>query len=148
MFGATLLTVGLICHHLRRMVDERPTAPTFLWTILDRIFTIRGVVGGACVAVPLIVWLIGEGLMTRVLHGYVDLHWSRVVLAGLIAYGLGQMIVTTLTVNLLRFHTARRPLVLTQHTATRADALSIPQPTTHRERARAGVSVAPASAAD
>ena len=40
--------------------------------------------------------------------GHVTLHWSRIVLAGLIAFGLGQMLITVLIANVLRFHADRK----------------------------------------
>ena len=55
-------------------------------------------------------WLIGPGVWTRITDGYVAIHWSRVVLAGLIAFSIGQHLVTVLIVNLVRFHTARKTL--------------------------------------
>ena len=58
-------------------------------------------------AVPLTLWLVGGGVMTWVTQGFVETHWSRVVLAGLIVFGCGQVMVTTLVVNLMRFHANR-----------------------------------------
>jgi hypothetical protein len=105
--GVTLLSAGVVCDHLRRMLDDRPQPPTFLWTLLNRTYSFRGFALIVALTVPVLVWLIGGGVWTRVTAGYVDVHWSRVVLAGLLAFGTGQMFVTVLIVNLLRFHTAR-----------------------------------------
>jgi len=37
-------------------------------------------------------------------------HWSRVVLAGLILFGLGHGLITVLIANIIRFHAHRRSL--------------------------------------
>jgi hypothetical protein len=52
--------------------------------------------------------LVGTGIWTRLTDGYVSLHWSRVVLAGLIAFACVQMGVTVLVANLIRFHASRQ----------------------------------------
>ena len=139
-FGITLLSAGLVCDHLHRLLDAWgtglkpvPQSRTFLWAVLDRVYSIRGLVAAACVALPLLIWLIGEGVVKRVLIGYDDLHWTRVVLAGLIAFGLGQMTITVLTANLLRFHTKREPLLLSEHATARSAMLGVRQNTVHPE---------------
>jgi hypothetical protein len=58
-------------------------------------------------SVPLTMWLVGGGVITWLTQGFVETHWSRVVLAGLIVFGCGQLMVTTLVVNLMRFHEGR-----------------------------------------
>jgi hypothetical protein len=75
--------------------------------VLDQVFTLRGFGILVAVCCPILGWLIGPGVWTRMIAGYVDLHWSRVVLAGLIAFGLGQLLITVLIVNLVRFHVER-----------------------------------------
>jgi hypothetical protein len=126
-FGVTLLSGGVVCDLLHRLLDEKKRPRTFLWAVLDKVYSIRGLVAAGCLSLPLTIWLIGEGLATRILHGYVDLHWSRIVLAGLIAFGLGQMLITVLIANLLRFHTERKPLLVSQHTAARGETLTAPR---------------------
>jgi glycosyltransferase involved in cell wall biosynthesis len=138
--GVTLLSAGLICSHLHRLLDEKQRPRTFLWMLLDAAYSLRGVVVATCAAAPLLVWLIGEGVMTRLLDGYVNLHWSRVVLAGLVAFSLCQMLVTVLIINLLRFHTARKPLLVAQQTAARAATLPTITPT-HEEAVRTAASM-------
>ncbi|MGD2108496.1 MAG: glycosyltransferase family 2 protein [Phycisphaerae bacterium] len=110
VMGVTLLSAGAVCEHLHRLLNGRPTARTFVWSVLDKAYSLRGCALATLVAVPLATWLVGRGAWTWVTAGHVEAHWSRVVLAGLIAFGLVQAFVTTLTVNLLRFHTARRSL--------------------------------------
>ena len=80
----------------------------FVASVLDKVYTFRGFAVTTVVSLPVLGWLVGRGVWTRITDGFVDLHWSRVVLAGVIAFSLGQMLITVLTANLLRFHAARR----------------------------------------
>jgi len=107
-FGATLLSAGGLCAQLGRLWDDQPSPLTFAAAVLDRAYTFRSFGAVLTASIPLLSWLIGRGVWTRLTAGYVDLHWSRVVLAGLIAFALGQMLVTVLIANLIRFHVARR----------------------------------------
>lgn len=106
--GLTLLSAGVICERLRTLVDSHERAPTFVWTLLEKCYSFPAVAGVGVIVTPVLGWLIGPGCWTRLSAGYVDIHWSRIVLAGLIAFGLFQQGVTTLTVNLFRFHASRR----------------------------------------
>ncbi|HNQ24319.1 MAG TPA: glycosyltransferase family 2 protein [Phycisphaerae bacterium] len=106
--GVTLLSAGVLADHVHRLVSGRPTPRTFLGAALGAVYTFRGVLVVTLAAIPLLVWLIGPGIRTRLTEGYVAIHWSRVVLAGLIAFGGVQMTVTGLLATILRFHAARR----------------------------------------
>ena len=109
-FGVTLLSAGVLCEQLHSLWDSRPRLSTFFSASLDRLYTFAGL-GVVCLfAFPALSWLVGPGVWTRLTAGYVDLHWSRVVLAGLITFGLGQMFITVLVANLVRFHVARKLL--------------------------------------
>ncbi len=108
--GSTLLSAGVVCEHLHRLLRDRPSPQTFLWSALDKIYSVRGFAFAALIAIPLSTWLVGRGAWTWITAGYVEIHWSRVVLAGLVVFAVGQMVVTIMIVNLLRFHTARRSL--------------------------------------
>jgi hypothetical protein len=126
-FGMTLLSAGILCEQLHSLWDSRPRLSTFLSASLDRLYSLAGL-GVVCLfALPVLTWLVGPGVWTRLSAGYVDLHWSRVVLAGLIIFGLGQMLVTVLIANLVRFHVARKLLaresVAQPPTAARAQRL-------------------------
>ena len=81
-----------------------------MWNLLDKAYSFKGLGLVMVPAVPMLIWLVGRGVWTWTTAGYVEEHWSRVVLAGLIAFGTAQMFVTVLIVNLLRFHTARKSL--------------------------------------
>lgn len=117
-FGVTVMSAGVVCDHLHRLLDSRVRPQTFLWNLLDRIYSSSGLMVLSLSSVPALGWLVGRGVWTWVSAGYVDVHWSRVVLAGLIAFGVGQMLITVLIVNLVRFHTARK----TPSTSRRAAA--------------------------
>lgn len=114
-----LLSTGVLCENLRRLVDDRVALndeTTFVWTLLDRVYSLRGILAVSLIGIPCMTWLVGRGAWTWVTAGYIAEHWSRVVLAGLLLFMLGQMIVTTCVLNLVRFHTARKPVV-SRHTS-------------------------------
>ena len=106
--GFTLLSSGVICENLHRLwqVNHRPR--TFSLAILDRLYSFLGFIFLWIPVTPLLMWLVGKGVWTRLMHGYVDLHWSRVVLAALIVFGMMQMLITVQIVNLIRFHIGGR----------------------------------------
>lgn len=140
--GVTLISAGVLAEHVHRLAAGRESTGTFLGTVLDRWHTFTGWAVTAGLALPLLGWLVGPGLWTRITAGYVELHWSRVVLAGLIAFGLGQMLVTTLLVNILRFHTHRKLHADLHETHTAAGNsitlnVELPPPTPTRETADA-----------
>lgn len=108
--GTTLLSAGVVCEHLHRLLGDRRSPHTFVWSLLDKLYSARGLGLATLAAVPFTAWLVGRGGWTWLTAGYVEIHWSRVVLAGLVVFAVGQVVVTTLIVNLLRFHTARRSL--------------------------------------
>jgi glycosyltransferase involved in cell wall biosynthesis len=118
--GLTLLSAGVVSDHLHRLIDDRPRPPTFVASVLSAVYTVRGCVALSVVAAPLLLWLVGRGVWTWTTDGYVEEHWSRVVLAGLIVFGIGQLTVSVLTVNVLRFHAARKAL-----RGSRDDAVAI-----------------------
>lgn len=106
--AATLLSIGVVADHLHRLVSGRTTARTYAMHVLDRLYSLRGAMLLSVVAGVICGWLVGEGLWTRITAGYVTVHWSRVVLAGLIAFTLIQVYGSLAVVNVLRFHAARR----------------------------------------
>lgn len=81
---------------------------SYVGHLLDRVYTLPVVSIIAAIALVPLTVLIGPGLWTRLTDGRMTVHWSRVVLAGLIAFNLAQMLATTLVTNALRFHAERR----------------------------------------
>ena len=126
----TLLSAGVICDHLRRLWSDRAKPRSFVESLLDRAYSFGGVGLALIPAIPMLVWLVGPGVWTRITDGYVAIHWSRVVLAGLIVFSIGQHLVTVLIVNLIRFHTARKTLseraTVHPHKATASSPRSAP----------------------
>jgi hypothetical protein len=108
--GVTLLSAGVISEHVHRLIDYRLRPQTFLGCVLDAVYSMRGCAYASVFALPLLLWLVGRGVWTWTTDGYVEEHWSRIVLAGLIVFGLAQMSVSVLIVNILRFHTDRKSL--------------------------------------
>ncbi|MCG3131778.1 MAG: Undecaprenyl-phosphate 4-deoxy-4-formamido-L-arabinose transferase [Phycisphaerae bacterium] len=84
------------------------TSGSYVGHLLDRVYTLPVVSILAGVALVPLTVLIGPGLWTRLTDGRMTVHWSRVVLAGLIAFNLAQILATTLVTNALRFHAERR----------------------------------------
>lgn len=113
MFGVTLLSVAVVSDNLHRLLAERAPEPSFAWAMLDRVYSWTGaaIFGPPCIGV--LAWLVGRGWWTWITEGRVVDHWSRVVLAGLIAFGTGQVLVAILVVNVIRFHTARKAVLRT-----------------------------------
>lgn len=105
--GAMLLGAGVISEQLRRLVNVRTKPQTFLWSLLGRVYSMRAVGVAIVSATPCLAWLIGPGVWTWLTAGYVGVHWSRVVLAGLITFAIAQQVATTLIVNIVRFHASR-----------------------------------------
>ncbi len=106
-FGTTLLSAGVVSEHVHRLLDRRPNPNTFTWSMMDALYSFHGLGFATAAIVPIVVWLMGHGVWTRLTEGFVAEHWSRAVLAGLLGYVLVELGLTTLVVNLLRFHTAR-----------------------------------------
>jgi len=111
--AVTLLSAGVVADHLHRLVQHRCEPRSYIAAVLDKAFSLPGFFVAVAVCVPLLIWLIGDGISTRVIEGYIAIHWSRVVLAGMLGFGLVQMLATVLVVNIARFH-ARRAQWLTE----------------------------------
>ncbi len=122
-FGMTLLSASVLCEQLYRLWDGRPRRSTFVLGLLDRFYSYSGLCVVALLTIPVLTWLVGPGIWTRLTAGYVALHWSRVVLAGLLCFALGQMLVTAVVANLIRFHVARKT---SPSIARHAEIISLP----------------------
>ncbi len=108
MLGAALLSGGVVSELLHGLWTDRPRARTFGFALVEKVYTVGGFCVVSILVVPILTALVGHGVWTRVTAGYVHEHWSRVVLAGLLAFGLGQLGITVLIANLIRFHSARK----------------------------------------
>lgn len=105
--AATLLSAGVLCERLAGVWRVRRHAGTFLTAMFASLYTIPGLALASTLVLPASTWLVGRGIWTRITGGYVDLHWSRIVLGGLLAFCWLQMFVTTMVVNVIRFHEGR-----------------------------------------
>ncbi|MCC7292484.1 MAG: glycosyltransferase family 2 protein [Phycisphaerales bacterium] len=103
--------------HRRESVGPQPTE-TYVGHVLDRLYTFRTVGTLGVLSIVPLGWLVGPGLWTRVTSGHMEIHWSRVVLAGLIAFTMVQLLTTTLVANVVRFHRHRH--CITDETARAA----------------------------
>jgi glycosyltransferase involved in cell wall biosynthesis len=105
---AVLLACGLYVseslHAFNR--DARPT-DTLAHRALEEVFSARGLIYLTVGLGALIIALIGPGVWTRITQGHVLVHWSRVVLAGLLGFTLAQFYVTRIVVTIIRLHVAR-----------------------------------------
>lgn len=123
--GIMLLSAGVLADNLHRLVKGGPPQPTFALVIMDALFTPPLMITAIVLAAPVLIWLVGPGLLSRLFSGVVTLHWSRVVLAGVIAFTLMAMTTTTLLVQIIRFHiqrgTATRRSVLRQRIAAKSE---------------------------
>ncbi|UCF34965.1 MAG: glycosyltransferase family 2 protein, partial [Phycisphaerales bacterium] len=134
-FGVISMSAGLVSRLIHDLLDDKPRQLTFLGVVLDRFYSFTGLAAQAAVAVPMLLWLVGPGIWTRITEGHVYVHWSRVVLAGLIAFALGQTFFTILIANILRFHVGRRSTIIQpasrRRQAAASAALNIPIPPPH-----------------
>jgi len=107
--GVSLLSASAVTLNIARLVHARPTHPSFVEILVERLYGFGGWFTAALASLPVLIWLIGPGLWSRITDGVVTLHWSRVVLAGLILFGLIESMVTVLITNILRYHAQRKP---------------------------------------
>lgn len=109
--AVAMISAAVISTNLIPLVAQRRRKPTFLMAMLDGVYTFRGCAVVSILSLPVVGWLIGPGLWTYLTGGYVEVHWSRVVLAGLITFGVIQLFVNVLVANLIRFHVARQSML-------------------------------------
>jgi len=121
-FGAVLISATVLSQALRELFADRTAPRTFFAVLLDRVYTLKGCAVAAGLLAPVLAWLVGAGVATYLTERAVYIHWSRVVVAGLLVFALSQMFVTTLLANVIRFHTPRRSAqVLAEKSRTTAD---------------------------
>lgn len=108
MVGITLLSAAIVSDHVHRLLKRATEPQTFVSLLLDKVYSFGGFGVALVGSLPIMAWLIGKGVWTRLADGYIAIHWSRVVLASVISFGLAQMLTTVLIVNVIRFHNSRR----------------------------------------
>ena len=106
-FGAVLLSATVLTDALQELTTDRPSPRNFVSLVLDYAYSLRVFTAVMALGLPLLAWLVGGGVVTLITDGHVYVHWSRVVLAGLLAFALAQMLVTILIADVMRFHTPK-----------------------------------------
>ncbi len=126
--GVSLISMGVLAVNLHRMVNPSRNAPTFIATMLDKLYSAKGAIVVTLLAMPGLLWLVGEGIWTRITLGVVELHWSRVVLAGVAVFAIAQLSLSVLLANIMRYH-AKRGLAQSQPSPLQTK--SAPKPFVH-----------------
>ncbi|MCO6435588.1 MAG: glycosyltransferase family 2 protein [Phycisphaerae bacterium] len=117
--GVTMVSSAMLTDLFRFRVTGLRVPHTFFEGAIDRFFTNAGCMAMAAFSAPFLIWLVGPGLWSRFFEGVVTIHWSRVVLAGLVVLSWMQMAATTLVANVIRFHAARSESIETPATTKR-----------------------------
>lgn len=126
---SVLLTCTLYISEELHAFDSACRRPkTLVHRALAALFSNRGLIAAALTFGALVIALVGPGLWSRLTAGHVLIHWSRVVLAGLLAFTLVQLCVTRIIVTIVGLHAARHQFARQQiHKQTlRAVAASRP----------------------
>lgn len=104
-----LLTSALhISEELQAFSPDRRRRATLTRKVLQALFSRRGLLGFTAVFGGIVLALVGPGIWSRITMGHVLVHWSRVVLAGLLTFTLCQFYVTKLIVTIIRLHVSRQ----------------------------------------
>jgi len=106
--AAMLVSASMICECVTRRWRDDARPKTFLGHLLRQCYASSGLVLSGLLMLPLVGWLIGPGIWSYFTRGLVVVHWSRVVLAGMVSLAFGQMFVTHLTLRLIHFHADRQ----------------------------------------
>jgi glycosyltransferase involved in cell wall biosynthesis len=108
--GVLLMSALVISETLRGLEPDARGPATLLRRMIEGFVSARALAGLTLVLGPVVAWLIGPGVWTWITERHVEIHWSRVVLAGLLAFAWSQLLVTKIIVQIIRLHVARRGL--------------------------------------
>jgi glycosyltransferase involved in cell wall biosynthesis len=136
VLSLSALMISEALHGFNRDVSRKDT---LLYRGLQEVFSARGLVCVAAGFGAIVAALIGPGVWTWIVERHVYVHWSRVVLAGLLTFTVCQMFVTKVIVSIVYLHVSRRRYVescrqepaVTQAFANRV--VKRPAPTTQAE---------------
>ncbi len=112
--GVLSLSALIIAQTLRSLERNRPEDNALVHRGLRGLFSKTALTAIFSVTAPVIIWLVGPGILTWIGERQVHIHWSRVVLAGLLTFTLCQLITTKVVVGLVRIHIARQRFVTRQ----------------------------------
>lgn len=105
---ATMCVAALGVTDALRGFDRESRGPdTLVSRAVELAFSARGIITASVLLLPVIAVLIGPGVYTWLIERQVHIHWSRVVLAGLLAFVLCQMCVTRILVSAVKLHVSR-----------------------------------------
>ena len=131
----TLVSASVIARNMHAFLTGGEYAPGPLTLALEKVFSVRGLIAASVLFVPLMTALIGGGVWTYATAGVVTIHWSRVVLAGLLAFIYAHAWVTCILLNLVKLHVQRYRYLhgtRTLPTPPAEKAASRPRPSTTR----------------
>ncbi|MCA9252488.1 MAG: glycosyltransferase family 2 protein [Phycisphaerales bacterium] len=112
--GVLSLSALIIAQTLRSLERNRPDDDSLVARGLRGLFSKTALTAICAIITPMILWLVGPGIVSWVGERQVYIHWSRVVLAGLLTFTLCQLITTKIVVGLVRIHIARLRFVTRQ----------------------------------
>ncbi|MCP4591598.1 MAG: glycosyltransferase family 2 protein [bacterium] len=103
----TMVSASVIAKNMHAFLAGGNHQPGTLTLALERFFSIRGLTILLLPFALVTVALIGRGMWTYLVAGEVTIHWSRVVLAGLVGFVYAHSWVTCLMLNLVKLHVQR-----------------------------------------
>ena len=103
----TLVSASVIARNMHAFLTGGEYSPGPLTLALEKAFSVRGLIAASVLFVPLMTALIGGGIWSYATAGVVTIHWSRVVLAGLLAFIYAHSWVTCILLNLVKLHVQR-----------------------------------------
>jgi hypothetical protein len=104
--GVTLTSAWQVSECLHELTGNR-RSETLAGAAAKKLYSLHGLGLTTLLALPLLAWLAGPGVWTFVTAGEVQIHWSRIVLAGLIVFTLCHQALTALVLNLIHLHAMR-----------------------------------------
>jgi hypothetical protein len=109
--AVTLVSALMICESLHAFARDPHRRPTLVQHLLNALFSLRGLSVVTIALAPVVAILIGPGLISWIAERQVFIHWSRVVLAGLLTFTLCQLFATKIIVAVIRIHVSRQRYV-------------------------------------
>jgi len=105
---AVLLACTLyISEEIHGFIRDSSRSTTLIHRALAAMFSTRGLISLTIAFGVLVALLVGPGVWSRITQGHVLVHWSRVVLAGMLTFTLGQLYATRIVTTIIRLHVAR-----------------------------------------
>lgn len=144
---ATMLLAALGVAEALNGFDRDNRGPsTLVSRAVKQLFSARGIAAAAILLTPVIAILIGPGIVSWLTERQVHIHWSRVVLAGLLTFVLIQMLAARITISTVKLHVNRYQFVeskrrKSQPVATSSQSVAIPDRRRSEHRSSATVAL-------